>query len=88
MEFQVKKYDLSYYQRYCNRFMTFQSWPKSHPIRPDQLSRAGFLNTGEGDKVTCPWFRIHLIEWESYDIPIDEHRRHSPYCDFIKMLFP
>ena len=88
MEFQFKKYDLSYYQRYCNRFMSFQSWPKSHPIRPDQLSRAGFLYTGEGDKVICPWCRIHLIEWESFDIPIDEHRRHSPYCDFIKMLFP
>ena len=88
MEFQVKTYELSYYQRYCNRFMTFKSWPKSHPIRPDQLSRAGFLYTGEGDKVTCPWCRIHLIEWESYDVPIDEHRRHSPFCDFIKMLFP
>ena len=84
MEFQLKKYDLSYYHRYCIRFLNFQSWPKSHPIRPDQISRAGFLYTGEGDKVICPWCRIHLIEWESYDIPMDEHRIHSLYSDLFK----
>ena len=50
--------------------------------------RAGFLYTGEGDKVTCPWCRIQLTEWDTYDVPIEEHRRHSPYSDFIKMLFP
>ena len=25
MEYQIRKYDLSYYQKYCNRFLTFQS---------------------------------------------------------------
>ena len=62
--------------------------PKSHPVRPDQLCRAGFVYTGEGDKVICPWCKIRLIEWEPYDIPFEEHRRHSTSCDFLKMLMP
>ena len=62
--------------------------PKSHPIRQDALTRAGFLYTGEGDKVTCPWCKISLIEWETYDIPMDEHKRHAPTCEFVKMIMP
>ena len=88
LEYGFQNYDLSTYRRYTTRFLTYKSWPKSHPIKADQLTRAGFLYTGEGDKVTCPWCRILLTEWETYDVPIEEHRRHSPYCDFIKMLFP
>ena len=67
---------------------TFRTWPKSHPIRPDALTRAGFLYTGEGDKVTCPWCKISLIEWETYDIPMDEHKRHAPTSEFVKMIMP
>ena len=88
LDYGFQNYDLSTYRRYTTRFLTYKSWPKSHPIKADQLTRAGFLYTGEGDKVTCPWCRIQLTEWETYDVPIEEHRRHSPYCDFIKMLFP
>ena len=29
-----------------------------------------------------------LIEWESYDRPLEEHRRHAPMCDFMKILTP
>ena len=76
------------YKKYVTRFESFRTWPKSHPVRPDQLCRAGFVYTGEGDKVICPWCKIKLIEWEPYDIPFEEHRRHSTSCDFLKMLMP
>ena len=55
-------------------------------ICPIYLCQAGILYTGHGDKVYCPWCRIMLIEWESYDKPLDEHKRHSPMCDFVKMI--
>ena len=71
--------DYSGYKRYA----TFRTWPKSHPIRPDALTQAGFLYTGEGDKVTCPWSKISRIEWETYDSPMDEHKRHAPIRSFI-----
>ena len=76
------------YQKYVSRIETFRTWPKSHPLRPDQLCRAGFAYTGEGDKVICPWCRIKLIDWEPHDIPFDEHKRHSTSCDFLNMLMP
>ena len=81
-------YDLSIYSSYRRRHDTFKSWPKSHPIHPENLCRAGFLYTGEGDKVLCPWCKLMLIEWEVYDLPFEEHRRHSPYCSYLDMVMP
>ena len=75
------------YKKFDRRLTTFKSWPKSIPINPDDLARAGFLYTGEGDKVFCPWCNICLIQWETYDNPFDEHKKHSPNCDYILMLF-
>ena len=50
--------------------------------------KAGFYYSGEGDKVICPWCNLNLTEWESYDIPMEEHQRHLPYCAFVLMLCP
>ena len=78
----------SLYKKYDQRILTFNSWPKSHPIHPGNIARGGFIYTGRGDKVYCPWCQISLVEWESFDLPMDEHRRHSPNCEFILMLYP
>ena len=83
-----KSMDVNSLRKYDDRYATFNLWPKAHPVRKDQLARAGFFYTGEGDKVICPWCNICLNEWEAFDLPIEEHKRHSPYCDFILMLFP
>ena len=74
--------------RYDDRISTFSTWPKSHPIHPQRYVKAGFYYSGEGDKVICPWCNLNLIEWETYDIPMEEHQKHSPYCAFVLMLNP
>ena len=81
-------YYTNVYSKYDDRYPTFHTWPKSHPVRPQAIARAGFIYTGHGDKVTCPWCNIKLIDWECFDIPMDEHRKHSPNCQFMLMLFP
>ena len=78
----------SVYQKYDKKILTFNTWPKSHPIHPGTIARGGFIYTGRGDKVYCPWCQISLVEWETFDIHMDEHRRHSPNCEFILMLYP
>ena len=47
--------DANSYRKYDDRYATFKLWPKAHPVRSDQLARAGFFYTGEGDKVIHPW---------------------------------
>ena len=81
-------YDLYIHSSYRRRYDTFNSWPKSHPIRPENFCRAGFLYTGQEDKVLCPWCKLMLIEWEIYDLPFEEHRRHSPHCSYLDMVMP
>ena len=78
----------SLYQKYDQRILTFNSWPKSHPIHPRGIAIGGFIYTGRGDKVYCPWCQISLVDWETFAIPMDEHRRHLFNCEFILMLSP
>ena len=80
-------YYANVYSKYYDRYPTFHIWPKSHPIRPETIARAGFIYTGHGDKVMCPWCNIKLIDWECFDIPMDEHRKHSPNCQFMLHAF-
>ena len=74
--------------RYDDRISTFATWPKSHPIAAQRFVKAGFYYSDEGDKVICPWCNLNLTEWESYDIPMEEHQKHSPYYAFVLMLNP
>ena len=71
-----------------NMMIDMQPLNYGQKLRRDQLARAGFFYTGEGDKVICPWCNVCLNEWEAFDLAIEEHKRHSLYCDFILMLFP
>ena len=79
--------NLSNYKYYAPRYATFATWPKAHPINPTYLARGGFLYSGEGDKVVCPWCRIQLVAWENHDKPFHEHKKHSPKCEYVKMVF-
>ena len=76
------------YKKFDDRFQTFKIWPKSHPVKAIEIAAAGFVYTGQGDKVICPWCQIALIEWETTDKPKYEHRRNSPECEFVKMTMP
>ncbi|ESO86604.1 hypothetical protein LOTGIDRAFT_59237, partial [Lottia gigantea] len=49
----------------------------------ESLAHAGFYYVGPGDRVKCHSCSVILIEWESIDIPIAEHYRWSPDCDYI-----
>ena len=66
--------------------LLFIHGPKSHPVRPEEIARAGFICTGQGDKVLCPG--VTLNYWECFDIPMDEHWTHFPNFEFMLNVFP
>ena len=57
------------YKKYDDRLATFKIWPKSHPVKGYDIAAAGFVYSGHGDKVICPWCQVALIEWETTDKP-------------------
>ena len=76
------------YWRYDDRIPTFQTWPKSHPVTPGAIARAGFIYTGQGENVIFPCCEIKLTGWECFDIPMGDHRQHPPpNCNFMLILF-
>ena len=55
------------------------------------MAEAGFYYTGgesSPDAVCCVVCQHELDGWEEDDCPLQEHRRHSPACLFLKAKDP
>ena len=78
-----------HYMWYDNRLQSFYNWPVSHPMKAESLAGAGFYYTGYSDKVRCFWCSTCLHQWEVFDSPLEQHKKHSKgNCNFLKIYFP
>ena len=75
--------DNKYYEQ---RLKTFYNWPKQ--MIPDKyaLAKAGYLYTGQGDKVVCFQCGVGIYDWERTDDVWKEHYKWNPNCDYLKMV--
>ena len=76
------------YQNYADRIATFATWPKSMPTTAHELAHAGFVYTGYGDKVHCPWCNLRLFDFTVQDIALEEHCRYTKECPYLRMTVP
>ncbi|XP_046555949.1 baculoviral IAP repeat-containing protein 2-like isoform X1 [Haliotis rubra] len=67
-----------------NRLNSFKYWPAWAPQSPATLAKAGLYYTGTGDRVECPFCFGILKKWQFGDVPLQEHRTHFPYCNFVQ----
>ncbi|NXR10187.1 BIR7B protein, partial [Semnornis frantzii] len=65
------------------RLSTFQNWPQYTDISPEQLARAGFYYTGQGDVVRCFHCDGGVRSWSFGDDPWREHAKWYPECEFL-----
>lgn len=75
------------YRRYEDRLRSFADWPKFLNPRPEALARAGFYYIGRGDKVKCFKCGVMLHNWEPNDDPVEEHRRWSHMCQYLRIIY-
>ncbi|XP_071089362.1 baculoviral IAP repeat-containing protein 7-like [Haliotis cracherodii] len=66
------------------RLNSFKLWPAWATQNPAILAQAGFYYTGTGDRVECPFCFGILKQWHTNDVPLLEHMKHFPYCNFIQ----
>ena len=76
--------DMTAYRR---RYHSFARWPKQIEQRPEFLARSGFYYSGCGDLVTCFYCGLTLKEWEFGDGVNFEHKRFSPGCKYLSMVY-
>ncbi|NXI67436.1 BIR7B protein, partial [Anseranas semipalmata] len=65
------------------RLSTFQNWPQYTEMPPEQLARAGFFYTGQGDVVRCFYCDGGVRNWAFGDDPWREHAKWYPRCEFL-----
>ncbi|NXK47889.1 XIAP ligase, partial [Chauna torquata] len=65
------------------RVGTFVEFPLDCPVSPSVLAGAGFVYTGEGDKVKCFSCHTTIEGWEPGDSAVERHKNLSPNCKFI-----
>lgn len=65
------------------RLKTFtKKWPVTF-LDVSEIVQAGFFYLGFEDKVQCPFCRGIVSNWSVGDIPLNEHRKHFPWCSFV-----
>ena len=58
-------------------------------MKAETLAGAGFHYTGKGDKVECDSCKLVLDQWEIFDSPLEQHKKHSKGdCNFLRQYFP
>lgn len=69
----------------ANRLMTFNSssWPHKF-ISPSILAKSGLYFIGPYDRVKCHFCKVVIVDWEENDDAIEEHKKWSPCCAFLK----
>ncbi|KAL2297033.1 hypothetical protein Nmel_015087, partial [Mimus melanotis] len=65
------------------RLSTFENWPQNSSMHPEQLARAGFFYTGQGDMVRCFYCDGGVRSWSFGDDPWREHAKWYPECEFL-----
>ncbi|XP_069195778.1 baculoviral IAP repeat-containing protein 7-A-like [Procambarus clarkii] len=69
-----------------SRLASFNHWPERVTQKPTELSEAGFFYCGLSDHVRCYHCGNGLRNWETDDIPWDEHARWYPECTFLFLM--
>ena len=67
-----------------NRLRSFDlKWSYSGSLSGEKMAKAGFYHSSSTDKVSCPFCKINIEQWDKGDEPIKEHKTHSSTCVFI-----
>ena len=70
------------YTDQATRLQSFKYWGGVLP--KEELAEAGFYMIARQDVVRCFSCHVVLQDWEKSNNVIDDHRRHSPNCTFLK----
>ncbi|XP_041461917.1 baculoviral IAP repeat-containing protein 3-like isoform X1 [Lytechinus variegatus] len=68
------------------RLQSFKNWPRTSPIEPRDLAKAGFYYVGQDDSVQCFACFGQISRWKPCDVPAVEHKTHFPNCPFVQGL--
>ncbi|XP_015178414.1 PREDICTED: death-associated inhibitor of apoptosis 2-like isoform X2 [Polistes dominula] len=82
---QENKVDNQDYRFETNRLQTFEDWPVNF-MDPKDLAAAGFYYLHSEDKVRCFECKIEVYNWEEGDVPMKDHKLHSPRCRFVRNI--
>ncbi|XP_033118158.1 baculoviral IAP repeat-containing protein 7-like [Anneissia japonica] len=66
------------------RLLTFQNWPRTNPMQPRALAKAGFYYTQTRDIVKCFACTGEISNWKVMDVPMTQHTMLFPECPFVQ----
>lgn len=65
------------------RLATFKDWPRSAPVKPEDLARDGFYYLKKEDHVKCIFCNLVLKCWDKGDVVRTEHGKFNPNCPYL-----
>lgn len=74
------------YATVAARLASFKDWPRCMRQKPQELAEAGFFYTGKGDKTKCFYCDGGLKDWETDDVPWEQHARWFDRCAYVQLV--
>ena len=70
-------------ESYYRRLATYNNFPVTSSMTKEELAWAGFVYTGEDDKVKCEFCGVQFHQWLGTDVAFSQHAHESPNCPFV-----
>lgn len=80
------EYKIPEYAMEAKRLGTYEFWPAKTFPRPEALSEAGFFYKQIGDRVQCFSCAGILRDWDSTDVPWEQHALWFRDCKYLQLV--
>ena len=70
-----------------DRLKSFETWPKYLRPTKEEMASAGFVYTGQSDRVVCFACKREMKDWSPDDIPLHEHYKWSKECEYLRIVY-
>ena len=80
---EVRNYHIFVFEALTQRLYSYENWPKSAKIWPQELAEAGFFYLGNNLNLKCPscGLQTNINDWKPTDKALDLHALLNPKCE-------
>lgn len=81
----LKKCKYPDFMTFDKRIKSFREWPVQIVQKPRDLATAGFFYNGHGDRVTCYFCGLKLVQWKRLSHIWISHINQNINCDVLRL---
>lgn len=85
---EIRNHSIFMFEALTQRLYSYENWPKSAKIWPQELAEAGFFYLGNNLNLKCPscGLQTNINDWKPTDKALHLHALLNPKCEYLKTI--